>query len=154
MRHLGIVLFAMVLSACGAGDFQQSVSSAGIGAENYTPSVYIEPGNEIRYKKVLGICRKAAANRQLTAAQTAALRAETGVADAAVQGAIGGMVEDVISGADSPTGMIMGLLGSAAGAAMSESSRGTVATAAATRAALLNCLRATSRGSVLWKVLE
>ena len=148
------VIVLGALAGCVPEHHQAYVQQSGLGAQQYTPSVFVEPGNEGRYQKVLGLCREVAEKRQLTASQQAALRAETGMTDAAVEGALGGLAETMFSdgniGGASIAGGLIGLVGSA----VSESGKGTVATAAATRTALLNCLRATSRGNTLWTVVE
>lgn len=151
---IAITGLLFVITGCTEDDFQTNVEAASVGAQTYTPSVYIEPGNEARYRKVLATCRDVASNRQLTAAQTAELRATTGMTDAAMQGALEGIAETAFSDGDIGDAMGSGLLLGMLGSAVSESSRGTAATAAATREALLNCLRATGRGGALWTVVE
>ena len=56
------------LSGCGSA-YSGVVARSGLGAAEYRPAVYIEPGNEATYERVLQICRQAANNRQMTAAQ-------------------------------------------------------------------------------------
>lgn len=145
---------AVALAGCVAEDYQHSVQTSQLGAQEYTPAVYVEPGNELRYQKVLALCRQVAKKRELTASQQAELRAQTGMTDAAAQGALGGLADSIFSGGDVGGATVAGGLIGLFGSAITESGKGTVATAAATRHALLNCLKATSRGGALWSVVE
>ena len=146
------------LSACGSA-YSGLTDASGLGAGEYQPAVYIEPGNEERYKQVLAICRQVAANRQATAAQRAQLETLTGSAEAAAEGASQGAVlgsllesggfdasweEGATIGAGA--GLLTGLVGALAG--------GAEGTADETRRALLNCLTVASRDGKLWQVVE
>lgn len=154
-RMLLCIIIAALLAACESAESHRStVKQAGLGAENYQPSVYIEPGNEARYRKVLSLCRQAAANRELTAAQQAELTASVGAEDAASQAILRGAIDSMFSGGDLLESVGGGGVGALFGALISEGAKGTVNTAQATRIALLNCLKATSRNGQLWTVIE
>ncbi len=121
--------------------------------------MYVEPGNEAKYEQVLGVCRQAAVNRQITKSQESQLRTITGAVEGTVAGAAfgaefgsilksGGWDVDV---SDSALGAgAIGLVTSLA----SSFARGAEETATATKSALLRCLEATSNNGSLWKVLE
>lgn len=152
-------LLAIGLAGCG-GAYSGVVSGSGLGAAEYRPAVYVEPGNEARYEQVLAICRTAANNRQMTAAQEAQLRTLTGTAESTVAGAAAGVQFQQIfdmAGFDTSSvgdaaaigagvGLITGLVGAA--------TEGAERTAAETKAVLLNCLNVSSRDGELWQVLE
>ena len=150
------------LSGCGSA-YSGMVGSSGLGAAEYRPSVYVEPGNEAKYEQVLQICRQAANNRQMTAAQESQLRTITGAVEGAVGGAAAGLefatIFSVFEGSDMidvNTGQST-LVGAGIGVATSLASSfasGAEATAAETRKALLRCLTVTSRDGKLWQVLE
>ena len=150
------------LSGCGSA-YSGMVGSSGLGAAEYIPSVYVEPGNEAKYEQVLQICRQAANNRQMTAAQESQLRTITGAVEGTVGGAAAGLefanifsafegsdIIDVDRGQSTMIGAGIGLATSLA----SSFASGAESTASETRAALLRCLTVTSRDGKLWQVLE
>ena len=151
-----------VLSGCGSA-YSGMVGSSGLGAAQYIPSVYVEPGNEAKYEQVLQICRQAANNRQMTAAQESQLRTLTGAVEGTVGGAAAGLefasifsafegseIIDVNTGQSTLIGAGVGLATSLA----SSFASGAETTAAETKAALLRCLKIASREGKLWQVLE
>ena len=150
------------LSGCGSV-YSGTVGSSGLGAAQYVPAVYVEPGNELKYQQVLQICRQAANNRQMTSAQEAQLKTLTGVVAGTAEGAATGLAFSQIFKTFEPSGEVdvsrtegalvgatVGLVGSLA----SSFAKGAEATAAETRASLLACLRVTSKDGQLWQVLE
>lgn len=162
MRNIGkvsAVLWLFFLAGCGSA-YKGAVDSSGLGAGQYIPSVYVEPGQEEKYKQVLGICRNVANNRQMTAAQEAQLATLTDTAQSTVQGAamatemaqifdmagIGGVKLGEAAGIGAGVGLVTGLVGS-----MSE---GAKKTAAETKLILLRCLKVASKDGKLWQVLE
>ena len=150
------------LSGCGSA-YSGVVGSSGLGAAEYRPAVYVEPGNEAKYEQVLQICRQAANNRQMTAAQESQLRTLTGAVEGTVEGAASGLAFanifsafegsdaiDVSRGESAMIGAGIGLATSMASAFAS----GAETTAAETKKALLQCLKVASRDNELWQVLE
>ena len=150
------------LSGCGSA-YSGMVGSSGLGAAEYIPSVYVEPGQEAKYEQVLQICRQAANNRQMTAAQESQLRTITGAVEGTVGGAAAGLeianmfsvfegsdIIDVDRGQSTLIGAGVGLATSLA----SSFASGAESTAEETKAALLRCLTVTSREGKLWQVLE
>ena len=159
IQNAVVALFlAGVISGCGSA-YSQLTDKSGLGAGQYVPAVFVTPGQEGLYNKVLGICRNAAQNRQATAAQKAQLRTLTGVVSGAGQGAASGLQFgsilkgagwDVSRGKSALIGAGAGIVSGLASAFASGANR----TADETRRILLNCLRKTSQGGKLWKVLE
>ena len=150
------------LSGCGSA-YSGVVGKSGLGADAYRPAVFVEPGNEPTYEKVLQICRQAANNRQMTAAQESQLKTLTGAVEGTVEGAAAGLefaqmfsvfegsdIIDVDKGESALVGAGIGLATSLASAFAS----GAETTAAETKQALLRCLTVASRDGALWKVLE
>ena len=82
MKKMRLLIGSLgLLSVVGCGSaYKGVVDQSGLGAEQYIPAVYIEPGQEAKYQQVLPICRQAALNRQMTAAQEAQLKTLTGTA--------------------------------------------------------------------------
>jgi hypothetical protein len=122
------------------------VSGSQLGAAEYRPAVFVPPGKEAQYQQILGICRPAATNRQIKAAQQAQLKTITGTVQGTVDGAAFGLQFGNIfkqAGFDTSLnrsagiGAVAGLAGSLAGAFAS----GTESAADKTREALLFCLR-------------
>lgn len=158
-KNVGVCVGIFLLAGCGSA-YKGAVDQSGLGAEQYIPAVYVEPGQEEKYKQVLGICRNAANNRQMTAAQEAQLATITGTAQSTVEGAamatqmgqvfdmagIGGVDLGEAAGIGAGVGLLTGLVGS-----MSE---GAHKTAAETKLILLRCLKVASRNGTLWQVLE
>ena len=149
---------AALLSGCGSA-YSGLTDTSGLGAGEYRPAVVVEPGNEGRYEKVLPICRKVAANRQATAAQKAQLETITGTVESTATGAAAGLqVGNILrSGGFKTSELRSAGIGAAAGALAglaSSFASGAKDTAYETRRILLNCLRETSRGGTLWKVVE
>ncbi|MDE0658019.1 MAG: hypothetical protein OXI79_00050 [Gammaproteobacteria bacterium] len=149
---------AIFLAGCGSA-YKGMVDQSGLGAGQYIPAVYVEPGQEAKYQQVLAICRQAAVNRQMTAAQEAQLKTLTQSAESTVAGAaaavemsqIFDMAEfDVDVGDQALVGAGVGLLTGVVGAMAG----GTETAAAETKAVLLRCLDAASQGGKLWQVLE
>lgn len=150
------------LSGCGSA-YSGVVGSSGLGAAEYIPSVYVEPGNEAKYQQVLQICRQAANNRQMTAAQESQLRTITGAVEGTVEGAAAGLefasifeafegsdLIDVNTGQSTMIGAGIGLISSVA----SSFASGAETTADESKKVLLRCLTAASRNGKLWQVLE
>ena len=149
---------AALLSGCGSA-YSGLTNTSGLGAGEYRPAVFVEPGNEGRYEKVLPICRRAAANRQVTAAQKAQLETITGTVESTATGAATGLqVGNILrSGGFKTSELRSAGIGAAAGALAglaSSFASGAEDTAEETRQALLKCLRGASRGGTLWKVVE
>ncbi len=162
MRHIcnfSVVLCVFFLAGCGSA-YKGAVDSSGLGSGQYIPAVYVEPGQEEKYKQVLGLCRNVANNRQMTAAQEAQLATLTDAAQSTVQGAamatemrqifdmagIDNMGLGEAAGIGAAAGLVTGLVGS-----MTE---GAKKTAAETKRILLRCLKVASRNGKLWQVLE
>ena len=155
---LGGTLALVLLAGCGSA-YKGVVDQTGLGAGQYIPAVYVEPGQEAKYQQVLAICRQAAVNRQMTAAQEAQLRTLTQTAESTVAGAAAAVEMsqvfdmaqfDVDVGDQALVGAGVGLLTGVVGAMTS----GTETAAAETKAVLLRCLHATSQNGQLWRVLE
>ena len=158
-KVLTAICAVSLLTGCGSA-YDSAISKSGLGAGQYRPAVVVTPGNEARYEQVLGICRNAAQNRQMTASQEAQLKTITGTAQSTVAGAAAGTEFRQIfrsagfksvgigeaAGIGAATGLLTGLVGSMASGAES--------TAAATKGALLKCLRVTSKNGTLWQVVE
>ena len=145
-----------LLAGCGSA-YSGLAEQSGLGAGQYIPAVYVEPGNEGVYQQVLQVCRQAAINRQMTAAQEAQLQTLTGVVEGAGAGAAAGLeFGNILDSAGFDTdslesagiGAAAGILGSLASAFAS----GAEETAEETKRILLACLRTTSKGR--WQVLE
>lgn len=152
------LFLVIVMSGCGSA-YSQLTSSSGLGAGEYIPAVIPATGQEAKYQQVLAICRRVAMNRQATAAQKAQLETLTGVVSGAGQGAASGLeIGNILKSGGwdvsrSKSAMIGGAAGAVGGLA-SAFARGANETANETRRILLNCLRETSQGGKLWKVLE
>ena len=156
---IGACLSMLLLAGCGSA-YKGAVDQSGLGSAQYIPAVYVEPGQEEKYKQVLGLCRNVANNRQMTAAQEAQLATLTGTAKSTVEGAatatqmgqifdmagIDGVNIGEAAGIGAGVGLLTGLVGS-----MSE---GAHKTAAETKTILLRCLKVASNNGTLWKVLE
>ena len=147
----------VVLSGCGSA-YSGLSNTSDLGAAQYMPAVYVEPGNETKYQQVLGVCRQVAANRQATAAQKAQLETITGVAEGAGAGAAAGIqIGSILDNAGFDTNVLEAAIGAAAGAIAGVAgafAKGANTTAEETRRILLNCLRETSKEGSLWQVLE
>jgi uncharacterized protein YcfJ len=154
---LGAVATAGLFTGC-ASTYGNLVSGSQLGAAEYRPAVFVPPGKEGQYEQVLGICRQAATNRQITAAQQAQLATITGSVKGAVDGAAFGVQFGNIfkqAGFDTSLnrsagiGAMTGLATSLAGAFSS----GTQSSASKTREALLYCLRS-QQAAVGYRVVE
>lgn len=152
-----ITVGSLLATGC-ASTYGNLVSGSSLGAQEYRPAVYVPPGKEGHYEQILAICRQAAVNRQITAAQQAQLETITGSVQGAAQGAATGMElgalfkgfdSDVSVNQTAGVGLAAGLLGGLAGSFAA----GTEDTAAKTRQALLVCLRSQS-DAVGYTVLE
>ena len=159
-RLIAVVVLGMSgFTGCGSA-YTKAVSASGLGSQEYRPAVYVEPGMEGKYQRVLGICRTAAHNRQLTAAQEAQLATITGTAESTIKGAGMGAqfgqlfkmagLGDVSIGEAAGLGAGIGLLSGLA----SSAGEGAKTTARQTKRALLLCLQKTSQNGQLWTVLE
>lgn len=154
---VGVVAMG-VLAGCGSV-YKGAVDNSGLGAEQYKPAVYVEPGNEVKYAEVLGVCREVAQNREMTAAQEAQLKSLTGALETTVSGAaVGAELANVFKSAGynvdrSDTALAGAAIGLAVGLASSFAS-GAGETQEETKRVLLNCLNATSQDGLLWQVLE
>ena len=152
------LVMAGVMLGCGSA-YSGLTKVSGLGADQYRPAVVVEPGNEQRYQKVLGICRQVAMKRQATAAQKAQLETLTGTVQGAAKGATtGAQIGLIMDAAGLNAGVGKGaLVGAAAGIVSGLAgafAKGANQTADETRRILLNCLRTTSRGGKLWQVVE
>ena len=135
----------------------------GSAPRNTGRPVYVEPGNEVVYEQVLQICRQAANNRQMTAAQESQLKTLTGAIEGTTQGAAAGLEFANIFSAFEGSDIIdvdrgeSAVIGAAAGLVISLASSlasGAETTAAETKKALLRCLTVASKDGQLWHVLE
>lgn len=145
-----------LLAGCGSA-YSGLTEQSGLGAGQYIPAVYVEPGHEQRYQQVLQLCRQVAMNRQMTAAQEAQFRTLTGAVEGAGTGAAAGLeFGNILNSAGFDTdalesagiGAAAGIVGSLASAFAS----GAEETAEETKRILLACLRRASKGG--WDVLE
>lgn len=160
-RAMPLLALPLLLLAQGCGAAYSTVTEKSqLGAGQYEPAVYVPPENKAKYDQVLLICRQAAANRQVTAAQEAQLRTITGttvaVAEGAAQGAVIGQLFDNagLGGGAGQGALIGGVAGIVTGMARSFGA-GAEKTAAETKRILLNCLKTVAdRGGGLWNVLE
>ena len=157
LKLSALALTATLFTGC-ASTYSNLVSGSQLGAAEYRPAVFVPPGKEAQYEQILGICRQAAVNRQITAAQQAQLRTITGSVRGTVDGAAFGMQFGNIfkqagldtsitrqAGIGAATGLITSLAGSFAS--------GTESSAAKTRQALLLCLRS-QESAVGYRVIE
>ena len=158
IAKLGAVVAMSGLFTGCASTYSNLVSGSQLGAAEYRPAVFVPPGKEGQYEQILGICRQAAVNRQITAAQQAQLRTITGSVRGAVDGAaFGAQFGSIFKQAGFDTsinrsagiGLATGLATSLAGAFAS----GTESSAAKTREALLFCLRS-QQDAVGYRVIE
>jgi hypothetical protein len=152
---LGVVA---LLPGC-ASTYGNLVSGSKLGAQEYMPAVLVKPGKDADYQQVLGICRSAAVNRQVTSAQEAQLKTITGVAGGALTGAskgweIGALFKDAGLGNSINKSIGAGLGAGLIGSIGSAFSSGTTSSADATKAVLLTCLRQADPISALYTVLE
>ena len=155
---LAMVGLVAVLSGCGSA-YSGLTTSSGLGSDQYRPAVVVEPGNEARYEQVLTVCRQVAANRQATAAPKAQLETLTRVVGgagvgAAAGAAYGGLLDSGGFDTSIGEGAAVGAAAGAVGGLVSAFASGANTTADETRRILLNCLRETSKGGALWKVVE
>ena len=157
-RTAALFAGAALLSSCGSA-YSGLTNTSGLGAGQYQPAVFVEPGNEAKYQQVLSICRQVAANRQATAAQKAQLETITGTVESAATGAATGLqIGNILGSGGFKTDELKSAgVGAAAGALAglaSSFASGAEETAYETRRVLLKCLRNTSRGGTLWTVVE
>ena len=163
MRKItGGLLCLFILAGCGSA--YQQAGSLGVDAQQYTPAVLVHEGNQARYDQVLPICRQAAINRSMTAAQEAQLQTLTQTATSTVEGAAAavefGNMFDVIGDVTGMGDVNMGeqaLVGAGVGLVtglVTGMASGAQETADETRRILLNCLRAASNHGEFWEVLE
>ena len=157
---LPLALPLMLLAqGCGAA-YSTVTEKSQLGAGQYEPAVYVPPENKAKYDQVLVICRQAAANRQVTAAQEAQLRTITGTTVSAVEGAaqgavIGQLFDNAGLGGGAGQGALIGGVAGVATGLASAFASGAEKTASETKRILLNCLKQVSeRGGGLWEVLE
>ena len=158
-KVVGASLAVLLLAGCGSA-YKGVVDQSGLGSGQYIPAVYVQPGQEQVYQQVLGLCRNAANNRQMTAAQEAQLATITGAAQSTVEGAatatqmgqifdmagVDGVSLGEAAGIGAGVGLLTGLVGSM--------TKGAHKTAEETKRILLRCLRAASQNGKLWRVLE
>jgi uncharacterized protein YcfJ len=158
IAKLGALLMTTGLFTGCASTYSNLVSGSQLGANEYRPAVFVPPGKEGQYEQILGICRQAAVNRQITAAQQAQLKTITGSVKGAVDGAaFGAQFGSIFKQAGFDTsinrsagiGLATGLATSLAGAFAS----GTESSASKTRQALLFCLRS-QQDAVGYRVIE
>jgi len=153
----GLVVIASLFTGC-ASTYSNLVSGNQLGAQEYRPAGFVPTGKEGQYEQILGICRQAAVNRQITSAQEAQLATITGGVQGAVDGAAFGVYFgnffkqagfDTSLNRQAGIGAMTGLATSLAGAFSS----GTESSAAKTRHALLFCLRS-QQDAVGYRVIE
>ena len=158
-----LCLLVLVLAGCGSA-YKGIVDQSGLGAETYQPAVYVPAENQETYNQVLAVCRRAALNREMTAAQESQLKTLTGTLRSTAAGAAAGvqqgssfdMISDVIGGGGVDVGE-QALIGAATGlitGLVDAFASGSEDTAAETKRIMLNCLRSTSDNGTLWRVLE
>lgn len=158
--------FSLILTLVGtvtlggcASTYGNLVSGSALGAQEYQPAVYVIPGNEATYQQVLGICRTAAVNRQITTAQEAQLKTLTGAVSGAAQGgAMGWQMGSTFKQAGLGTS-INKSIGAGVGAGLLASlgnsfASGANDSAAEIRESLLRCLRAADPGQQKYRVIE
>lgn len=149
---------AAMLSGC-ASTYGNLVSGSALGAQEYQPAVYVIPGNDGVYQQVLGICRNAAVNRQITTAQEAQLKTLTGAVSGAAQGgSMGWQMGSTFKQAGFGTS-INKSIGAGIGAGLlaslgSSFSSGANDSAAEIRETLLRCLRSADPGEQKYRVIE
>lgn len=134
------------ISAC-ASTYGNLVSGSKLGAATYQPAVYAPTAKaKAAYQKVLPICRRVAANREITASEQAQLATITGSISGLGQGAASGAEFGAIFKSAGLSGTSIGEaagIGAAAGLVGSlfkSFEHGTQHDAAATRRILLRCL--------------
>lgn len=156
-RFAAVMMVAGLSTGC-ASTYSNLVSGSSLGAAEYRPAVFVPPGKEGDYEQILGICRQAATNRQITAAQQAQLATITGGVKGTIDGAaFGAQFGSIFKQAGFDTsvtrtagiGALTGLATSLAGSFSS----GTESSASRTRAALLHCLRS-QQAAVGYRVVE
>lgn len=156
---LGALITTTSMFTGCASTYSNLVSGSQLGAQEYRPAVYVPQGKEGQYEQILSICRQAATNRQITAAQQAQLSAITGTVQSTVDSAaFGAQFANVFKQAGlGSASMTRGVaVGAATGLATSLASAfasGTESSASKTRDALLYCLR-TQESAVGYRVLE
>lgn len=150
--------FAALTSGC-ASTYGNMVSGSNLGAQEYQPAVLPNPGQEERYKQVLGVCRTVAVNRNITAAQEAQLKTITGAVSGTTSGAAFGMKFGSImkqAGLNSSINRNVGI-GAAAGLISSlgnSFASGISHTADETKRILLSCLRSADPKREIYTVIE
>lgn len=147
-----VIASAAILSGC-APIYGNTVSKNQLGAAEYRPAVYVPPERQGDYEQLLTLCRQAATNRQVTAAQQAQLKTLTGATEDVTNTAMLGAGIGSMYGGDALKGAGIGVAAGLIGSLASSFSSGTENTAAKTRDALLNCLR-TGESALGIKVLE
>lgn len=146
------------LSGC-ASTYGNLVSGSNLGAQEYQPAVLVKPGMENNYSQILGVCRNAAVNKQITSAQKAQLHTITGVTEGALSGAasgmqVGAMFKSAGFGTSINRSAGLGLATGVLTSLGSAFSSGTKSAAEDTRHVLLHCLRVADPGNVAYTVLE
>ncbi len=158
-RYIAIIVLTTAQVGC-ASTYSNLVSGNNLGAQEYKPSVYVPPENQVKYESVLPICRQVAVNRQITSAQEAQLKTITGVTEGAADGLSFGLqfagqmknlgFEDASVGDSALIGAAAGIIGSLGSVFAS----GAEDAAAETKEVLLNCIHVASNDGELWQVLE
>jgi hypothetical protein len=152
------LLSVAALGGC-ASTYGNLVSGSNLGAQEYVPAVLPNPGMEGQYSQVLGICRRVAVNRQITAAEEAQLSTVTGVVKGSVDGAIAGMqvgsmFKQVGLGGSVNRSMGIGMFSGFASSLAGSFADGSQRDAAETKDVLLNCLRRADPSERFYKVIE
>jgi hypothetical protein len=157
--EVGLMCICAMSSGC-ASTYSNLVSGSELGAREYRPAVFVPPGKETAYESVLGICRQAVTNRQITAAQQAQLETLTGVTRGSLSGLSQGMQMGSIfksaglgGGGTISRGAGIGALTGLVDSLGSSFASGAEDTAAKTRDSLLLCLRKMASG-IGYTVLE
>lgn len=153
-----MLFFAIFVASC-ANTYGNLVSGSNLGAQEYQPAVLIKDGKKDEYMSVLTVCRQAATNRQITAAQEAQLHTITGVSSGAMEGAASGMQLGSIfkqAGMDTSINQSMGIgmLSGALSSLGSSFASGTDDAASETKKILLGCLRRADPNQKIYSVLE
>jgi hypothetical protein len=147
-----------LLPGC-ASTYGNLVSGSNLGAQEYTPAVYVVPGNEAVYQQALGICRQVAVNRQVTAAQEAQLKTLTkGVSGLTAGASAGWEMGSLMKNAGLGTsinksigaGLGIGLLSSLGSSLAS----GTNNAQTETKRVLLSCLQQVDPAGKQFRVIE
>lgn len=152
-------LFATTILLGCASTYGNLTSGSGLGAQEYTPAVVVNQGMEGKYSQILAICRSAAVNRQITAAQEGQLKTITGAVAGAGTGAatgleLGFMLKQVGLGTGVNRSMGIGMAGGLISSLATSFASGTNNDASETKRTLLQCLKRVDPQESIYKVVE